>query len=128
MTIADLPKVSCTKIELYCIAFCVSFSLTDTHSSDYSQLKETNLITKFLKYPSPIRKVSKPNLQQSGRVLTSSQNLKILEDKEKQKQQAALEKEERKRVREEKRLLKEQEKRERQEKKAKSEWRYFYSV
>ncbi len=110
MTIADLPitfKVSCTKIELHSI-LCFLFTYRHPHSNDYSQLKETNLITKFLKYP--IRKVSKPNLQQSGRVLTSSQNLKILEEKEKQKQQAALEKEERKRVREEKTLLKEQEK------------------
>ena len=66
------------------------------------------VMSKFLEYPIPTSKLPHIKPKGSARVLTSSENIKLIAEKERQKLQIVLEKEERKRLKEEEKLLKEQ--------------------
>ena len=59
-------------------------------------------ISKFLKVPTHPNQMPTKHGKSAGRVLTSLENLQLIQEREKQKQEKALQKEERKRLREEK--------------------------
>ena len=63
-------------------------------------------LEKILQYPSPLSKLPTRKPKQSSRVLTSSENLKFIEEKQQKKDEEARKKEERKRAREEKKSCK----------------------
>ena len=67
-------------------------------------------ISKFLYYPPPPSQLPTLKPKSSGRVLTSAENLKIIENKQQEKEAKAREKEERKQKREEMMKRKQQEK------------------
>ena len=62
----------------------------------------TASISKFLHYPSPPSQLPTLKPKSSGRVLTSAENLKMIEQKQQEKEAKAKQKEERRRKREEK--------------------------
>jgi len=91
--------------------------LPDSPLSDsYQPALKHSSIQHFLDCPDPPRRHPVINEQHSLRVLTSSENLKRVEEKEKEKQKKAREKEERAKMREIKKALKEQQKRQKQPK------------
>lgn len=77
----------------------------------YQPALKQSSIGKFLDCPDPPKRRPAVNEKVSLRVLTSSDNLKRIEEKEKEKQRKAREKEDRAKTRESKRLLKVQQKR-----------------
>ena len=77
----------------------------------YRPVLKHSSISHFLDCPDPLQRHPVVSGKCSLRVLTSSENLKRIEDKEKEKQRKAHEKEERAKLREAKKLLKEQKKR-----------------
>ena len=75
----------------------------DGHFSLTRQLS----LKKFLNTPKPPCRLPTAKPKSSGRVLTSLENLKVMEEREEKKREEARLKEERKRAREEKKKLKE---------------------
>ena len=78
-------------------------------------LKENSTLSKFLVYSSPVRKRPVVKYKQSTRVLTSAENLKLLNEKEEQKQRVIREKEEKRQAREAKKIEREELKRKKEE-------------
>ncbi len=69
-------------------------------------LTRPTVLSKFLSHPAPQLKQPAKNPKSSARVLTSAENIRILEDKQRKKREQEEMKERRKREREAKRLLK----------------------
>lgn len=98
---------------------CLNLSYEDHDDSDGSSPHDSDIdscallvphfssiIGKFLSIPEHPSEIPTKNIKSCGRVLTSKENLKILEEKEMKKQLAKKLKEERKALREKKRLEK----------------------
>ena len=97
-----------------------SFSSSELYTLEKQKAKfltRRTVIHKFLNYPTPVSMPLHHKSKSSARVLTSAENLRLIDEKEKQKRQIALEKEERKQQREEKKCQKEAEKLLKEEKK-----------
>lgn len=79
-------------------------SLFETYDNPTSRipLPGATTISKFLVLPKPPNQIPTKRGKSAGRVLTSLENLQMLQQKEKLKQEEALKKEERKRMRQEK--------------------------
>ena len=91
------------------------FLLPDSPLPDvYQPALKHSSIDCFLDCPDPTQRRPAVNEQHSIRVLTSSENLKKMEEKEKEKQRKAREKEERAKQRQAKKALKEQQKQQQQ--------------
>lgn len=102
-----------TPVKRSCISSSLSFS-TPLSYSEPSLLDESLFssrsqplpfitpISEFLHQPIPPSKIPTKKGKSAGQVLTSRENLQLLQEREKQKQAAILEKEQKKRMREEK--------------------------
>jgi len=77
-------------------------------------LSHSSSLRSLLKLPSPPLRRQEPCAKSCGRVLTSSENLRLIHEKEEKK-------EERKRIREERKEMKEEQKRQREEQKQRKE-------
>lgn len=80
-------------------------------------LRSSTSISKSLKPPVPPSKITTKHPETSGRVLTSIENIKQMDIKQKEKEETARIKEEKRKLREEKRRLKQQEKQKNSKKK-----------
>ena len=79
--------------------------------------KAKKTINSFLIPPLPPNKIPTKNGKSAGTIMTSRQNLLMIQERERKKQEETLQKEERKRLREEKAALKKLEARRKEEKK-----------
>ena len=79
-----------------------SSSVSDLHEDTVYTLPKTSTLSKFLTYRCPLPKRDPPKKIASAKVLTSAENLKLLEEKEEMKQEKAKAKEQRKQEREKK--------------------------
>ena len=84
-------------------------------------LSHSSSLGSLLKLPSPPLRRQEPCAKSCGRVLTSSENLRLIHEKEEKKKEEAQLKEERKRIREERKEIKEEQKRQREEQKQRKE-------
>ena len=73
-------------------------------------LQKANTLSKFLKFPTPPAKRPVPHKKPTAKLLTRMDNLKIIEEKEKRKQEEAANKEKRKQEREQKAKLRAEQK------------------
>ena len=82
---------------------CLDLTDSDAPKRDgcYLALKRGRVLTKFVSTPRPPSKIPVKNKRSCGRVLTSREQVRIIEEKAKKKEQLEREKEERKKKREE---------------------------
>ena len=101
---------------------CLDHSaLSDTLDTSFTEkcclLENPGTISKFLKVPEPFRKLPEKRPKHTGRVLTSKENLEMLEERKRKKEEEARVKEERKKAREDQKKAREDQKKAKEDQK-----------
>ena len=99
----SMAASTCESTDFTHTSQCVDLTDSDAPKRDgcYLALKRGRVLTKFVSTPRQPSKIPVKNKRSCGRVLTSREQVRIIEEKAKKKEQLEREKEERKKKREE---------------------------